>query len=161
MTTMIGPLARAVQVAPKRVAVRCGETELTYAQTWDRCRRLAGALRDLGLNEGDRVAVVGANCHRYLELYQAIPGAGLTIVPLNRRHAPAELGYALDDSGARVLFAGAGIEVPREGLEHVIDLDEAYEELLAGATAADFPTSSPTRWPGSSTRAGRLAPQRA
>ena len=138
MTTMIGPLARAVRVAPERVAVHCGETELTYAQTWERCRRLAGALRGLGLDEGDRVAVVGANCHRYLELYQAVPGAGLTIVPLNRRHAPAELAYALEDSGARVLFAGAGIEVPRDGLEHVIDLGEGYEELLAGATPADF-----------------------
>jgi long-chain acyl-CoA synthetase len=140
---MIGPLARAVQVAPERVAVRCGESDLTYAQTWERCRRLVGALRGLGLNEGDRVAVVGANCHRYLELYQAIPGAGLAIVPLNPRHAAAELGYALEDSGARVLFAGAGIEAPHDGLEHVIDLGEGYEELLAGATPADFPDLEP------------------
>jgi long-chain acyl-CoA synthetase len=143
VTTMIGPLAGAVQVAPERVAVRCGETELTYAQTWERCRRLAGALRGLGLDEGDRVAVVGANCHRYLELYQAIPGTGLAIVPLNPRHAAAELDYALEDSGARVLFACAGIEAPRGGLEHVIDLGEGYEELLAGARPVDFPDLEP------------------
>jgi long-chain acyl-CoA synthetase len=140
---MIGPLARAVQVAPERVAVRCGATELTYAQMWERCRRLAGALRGLGLADGDRVAVVGANCHRYLELYQAIPGAGLAIVPLNPRHAPAELGYALEDSGARMLFAGAGIDAPLDGLERVIDLGDGYEELLAEASPADFPDLEP------------------
>jgi acyl-CoA synthetase (AMP-forming)/AMP-acid ligase II len=64
MTTMIGPLSRAMQVAAERPAVACGELRLTYAETWDRCRRLAGALRGLGLVRGDRVAVVGPNCHR-------------------------------------------------------------------------------------------------
>jgi hypothetical protein len=38
MTTMIGPLRRAVQVAPQRLAVRCGEVELTYDQMWERTR---------------------------------------------------------------------------------------------------------------------------
>ena len=106
MTTMISPLRRATQVAPRRPAVRCGEVSLTYAQMWDRCRRLVGALRSLGVEEGDRVAIVSANCHQYLELYQAVPGAGMVIVPLNQRHSDAELRYALEDSGTKVLFAG-------------------------------------------------------
>jgi long-chain acyl-CoA synthetase len=139
MTTMIDPLARAMRVAPTRVAVRCAEVELSYAQTWERCRRLIGALRGLGIGEGDRVAVVGANCHRYLELYQAIPGAGMVLVPLNQRHTAAELRYALEDSGARVLFAGRGMDVSSIGVEHVIDLDAGYEGLIAAAPPADFP----------------------
>jgi long-chain acyl-CoA synthetase len=143
MTTMIGPLSRAVQVAAERIAVRCGDTELTYAQTLDRCRRLVGALRGLGVAEGDRVAVVGANCHRYLELYQAVPGAGMVIVPLNQRHSSAELGYALEDSGAKVLFAAPGIDAPREAVEHAIDLDDAYEGLIAGTPPGDFPDVLP------------------
>jgi long-chain acyl-CoA synthetase len=139
VSTMIDPLARATQVAPARVAVRCGEVELSYAQTWERCRRLIGALRGLGIGEGDRVAVVGDNCHRYLELYQAVPGAGMVLVPLNQRHTTAELQYALEDSGARVLFAGPGVDVASVGIEHLIDLHEGYEELIAVAPAADFP----------------------
>ena len=111
MTTMIGPLRRAVQIAPDRVAVRCGDVELTYAQTWERCRRLVGALRALGLQQGDRVAVVGRNCHRYLELYQAVPGAGMVLVPLNQRHTEAELRYALEDSGAGCCSPDRGIDV--------------------------------------------------
>ena len=139
MTTMIGPLRRAVQVAPDAVAARCGDIEITYAQTWDRARRLVGALRELGVRDGDRVAVVGRNCHRYLELYQALPGAGMVLVPLNQRHTEAELAYALEDSGSRVLFAASGIDVPAGVVEHVIDLEDGYEALLAAAPAPQFP----------------------
>ena len=102
---MIWPLRRAVQVAPERPAVRFEDVELTYAEAWERCRRLAGALRGLGLERGDRVAVIAQNSHHSLELYQAVPACGLALVPLNHRHADAELRYSIDDSGARVLFA--------------------------------------------------------
>src|SRR4051812_21779519 len=93
---MIWPLRRAVRVAPGAEAVRFGDVALTYAAMWERCRRLAGALGALGLTRGDRVAVVARNSHRYLELYQAVPGAGFVLVPLNHRHADAELRYALE-----------------------------------------------------------------
>ncbi len=139
MTSMIDPLRRAVQVAPDAVAARCGETELTYAQMWDRACRLVGALRGLGVGEGDRVAVVGRNCHRYLELYQAVPGAGMVLVPLNQRHTASELAYALRDSGSRVLFAAAGIDLPDGVVDTVVDLEHGYESLLAAADPADFP----------------------
>jgi long-chain acyl-CoA synthetase len=143
MATVIGPLQRAVQIAPERVAVRCAQLELTYGQVWDRARRLVGALHGLGVRAGDRVAVVSRNCHRYLELYQAVPGAGMLLVPLNQRHTAAELGYALEDSGARVLFAGSGVDCPRGVVETVIDLDAEYEALLAGARPAGFADELP------------------
>jgi len=139
MTTMISPLRRATQVAPRRPAVRCGEVSLTYAQMWDRCRRLIGALRSLGVEEGDRVAIVSANCHQYLELYQAVPGAGMVIVPLNQRHSDAELRYALEDSGTKVLFAGRPVGDLPDCVSTVIDMGDAYEALLDGAAPADFP----------------------
>ncbi len=71
MTTMIGPLRRATQIAADRTAIACGDVELTYAQTWERCRRLLGALRALGMQPGDRIA------HRGRELpslRRAVPG---------------------------------------------------------------------------------------
>jgi long-chain acyl-CoA synthetase len=128
-----------VRIAPERSAICCGDRDLTYAETWDRVRRLLGALHGLGLTDRDRVAVVGRNCHRYVELYQAVPGAGMVIVPLNQRHTETELSYALEDSGAKVLFAGAGVNHPAGVVEHVFDLDDGYESLLAGADPAEFP----------------------
>jgi len=139
MPTMLSPLRRAVQVAGARPAVTCGDVTLTYTEMWDRCRRLAGALRALGLSDGDRVGVVGPNCHRYLELYVTLPAAGFVIVPLNQRHTDAELRYALEDSGAKVLFAGRPVADLPACVGTVIDMGEGYEALLAGAGPADFP----------------------
>jgi long-chain acyl-CoA synthetase len=136
---MIWPLRRAVQVAPERAAVRFEDAELTYAETWDRCRRLAGALLGLGVQRGDRVAVVAQNSHRSLERYQAVPGAGLVLVPLNHRHADAELRYAIEDAGARVLFADRAIADLPGCVEHVIDAAAGHDELVAGAEPVDFP----------------------
>jgi long-chain acyl-CoA synthetase len=139
MTTMIRPLRRAVAVAADRSAVVCGDVELTYRDTWERCRRLIGGLRGLGVATGDRVAIVGPNCHRYLEVYQSVPGAGMVLVPLNQRHTESELRYALEDSGTSVLFAGRDTGGLGEVVDHVIDLGDDYERLLAEADPADPP----------------------
>src|SRR3954451_260506 len=139
MPTMMSPLRRATQVAAARPAVTCGDVSLTYGEVWERCRRLAGALGGLGLQDGDRVGVVGPNCHRYLELYQAVPGAGLVVVPLNQRHSDAELRYALEDSGAKVLFAGRPVADLPECVSTVVDMGDGYEALLGGASPVDFP----------------------
>jgi long-chain acyl-CoA synthetase len=139
MATMISPLRRAVQVAAERPAVVCGGVRLTYAEMWERCRRLAGALRSLGLDDGDRVGIVAPNCHRYLELYQAVPGAGMAIVPLNQRHSDAELRYALEDAGAKVLFAGREVGDLPDCVGTVVDMGEGYESLIAAAPPVEFP----------------------
>src|SRR3954463_6902300 len=139
MATMISPLRRATQVAADRTAVVCGGARLSYAEMAERCRRLAGALYGLGVAQGDRVAVVSPNSHRYLELYQAVPGAGMVLVPLNHRHSDAELRYALEDSGARVLFSAREIADLPACVSEVVDAADGYEDLLAAATPADFP----------------------
>src|SRR4051812_26629629 len=132
MATMILPLRRATQVGAGRPAVRCGATTLCYAEMGERCARLAGALYGLGLEAGDRVGVMSPNCHRYLEIYQAVPGAGLVLVPLNQRHTDAELRYALDDSGTKVLFAGRPVGDLPECVQTAIEVGEPYEALIAG-----------------------------
>ena len=136
---MLGPLRRAVAVAGDREAVTCGGLRLTYAETWERCRRLVGALHGLGVGRGDRVAIVAPNCHRYLEVYQAVPGAGMVLVPLNPRHSESELRRALDDAGATVLIVGRDVGGAAAGIDHVIDIERDYEAMLAAATPADLP----------------------
>ncbi len=143
MTTMMWPMQRAARIAAERVAVTCATTSLTYAETAARCRHLAAGLRGLGLGPGDRVAVLGPNCHRYVELYQTVPGAGMVLVPLNQRHTDGELRYALDDAGVTVLFAGRAVTDLPPCVRHVIDLSDGYEALLARgaaeATADEWP----------------------
>ena len=135
---MVSPLRRACRIAADATAVTCGDVRLSYASTWERGGRLVRALRALGIRDGERVAVIGPNCHRYLELYQAVPGAGMVIVPLNQRHTTAELRYALEDSGARVLFTARDPDEFAGAVEHVIDMGDGYENFL-GEGADDFP----------------------
>ena len=137
--TFGGVLRRGLVVGGERSAVVCGDVRLTHRELADRTRRLGDALARQGLVPGDRVAVLAGNCHRYLELYLGLPAAGLVIVPINARHAPPEIRYALQDSGARVLFA----DRPVEGIDdlgvRVIAMGDEYEDLLAGGEPVPWP----------------------
>ena len=85
-------------------------------QTWDallqRVACLADGLRRLGVEPGDRVAVLGTNSDRYMELYLAIPWAGAVIAPLNPRWSAEENRYAIADCTPKVIFVGDGVGAP-------------------------------------------------
>lgn len=134
---MTDALRRAEQVAGRRVAVSCGDLRLDYAGFGARCRGLAAGLCRRGVRRGDRVAVLMGNCHRYLEAYLAIPGIGAVIVPLNTRHAPAELRATLADSGARLLIVDDGHrDAVGRGVPLVTESD--YEQMAAISDAGDL-----------------------
>jgi fatty-acyl-CoA synthase len=135
----------------RRTAVVCGDQRFTYAQFSDRTARQAGALRSLGIKAGERVAFLGANCHRLLEGYYGVVEAGGILLPLNIRLASQELAYILNDSEADVLFFEEQfiplVESFRNDLrsvKHFVPLDfkpnqpwmapKNYEEMLAAAT---------------------------
>jgi long-chain acyl-CoA synthetase len=67
----------------------------------------AGALRSLGIERGDRVAIVGLNSTRYLVLDVAIGLVGAVSVPLYYTSPPADIDAILQASGARLFFVGA------------------------------------------------------
>ena len=83
----------------------------TYGQLAERAARLAGALRAMGLQPGDRIAIAAKNSPAYLELLYGIWHAGLAAVPANAKLHGAELGYILEQSGARVCFVSEGIDI--------------------------------------------------
>jgi long-chain acyl-CoA synthetase len=97
-------LRRAVQVNRHGTAVLCGQNKITYEVMEQRVAKLAGALRQLGVQSDTRVAMLSLNSHRYIEYYYAVPWAGGINVPLNIRLAPPELIYILNDSGSEILI---------------------------------------------------------
>ncbi len=139
-------LLQAVEIHSEKVGFIDGAYRATYARHLDRVLRLSSALRGLGVERGDRFAVMMMNGHGFLELYHAAyMGAGI-INPLNLRFAPMELEYILADSGTKVCFVDAVfapvIDQVRKGagLEKVILVgqgdvphDHRYEALLDGA----------------------------
>jgi long-chain acyl-CoA synthetase len=83
----------------------------TYRALAGNAARIAGALRDrLAIAPGDRVAIAARNCVEYLELLYGIWHAGAAAVPANARLHGSELGYILEQSGARVCFASPGLD---------------------------------------------------
>src|SRR6201988_4901127 len=97
-------LRYAEQQYPRRTAVVCNQDSFTYAEFADRTRRLAGTLRQAGVQPGDRVAFLSTNCHRLLEAYYGVLEAGAVLLPLNIRLALNELSYVLNDAEATILF---------------------------------------------------------
>jgi acyl-CoA synthetase (AMP-forming)/AMP-acid ligase II len=89
--------------SPSAIAVVDGDRHRTYAELDQRANRLANALRDAGLQVGDRVAVLLGNRLEYPEVAAGIARGGLVMVPVNPRLTAPEVGYILDHSGARAL----------------------------------------------------------
>ncbi|MBM3678630.1 MAG: AMP-binding protein [Actinobacteria bacterium] len=114
---------------------------LTFGALHDRAQRLAWGLREeLGLEKGDRVAILSTNAAEIAETFFACAKAGLVAQPLNWRLAPAEQARILADAEPAVLlwnreFAAEIAEIQRlHDLERWIDFapgnESPYEELL-------------------------------
>lgn len=97
---------------PDRIAIVCdnGET-VTYGELAERASRLAGALRSIGLREGDVVALLSENAPAFLEMAWACRIAALYHVTLNTSLGADEVEYILNDSGATALIASTQVAV--------------------------------------------------
>lgn len=152
-------LARSARFWPDRPAVLFRDGALSYRALEARSNQLAHALRRLGLQRGDRVAIVSPNRPEIVELECALYKLGLVKVALNARLAPAELADAFANAEPAACIAGpehrpvvrdAAPALP--GLKHLIALDPAaggaggwadYEALLAAEPAT--PLREPMR----------------
>jgi long-chain acyl-CoA synthetase len=131
-------LVRTAQRWPRLAAVAVGDAVVhDYATLARRVSALASAMRASGLAGGDRVAVVSRNCPAYIETLYACWMAGLVAVPVNAKLHPKELGYVLEDSGARWAFvddAWAGA-LGEASLARVVELGSREHETLAAHDA--------------------------
>lgn len=141
-------LHRAVQEQPDEVMTVCGTRQHTVREVASRVARLAGALRTLGVESEDRVAILALNSDRYHEYLFAVPWADAVINPINIRWSTEEIAYCLRDSASRILLIDdAFIPMLPSLYEAVPTLSEvihigdgptpngmnAYEDLIAGA----------------------------
>jgi acyl-CoA synthetase (AMP-forming)/AMP-acid ligase II len=95
---------RSLQQNPDAPMTRFGDRIRTFADVRDRVARLAGALGDLGVKRGDRIAILSLNSDDYSDQLLTALWMGAIVVPLNIRWSAPENIYALNDAGARVLF---------------------------------------------------------
>lgn len=85
-------------------AIVCGDRTKTWGELGDDMERGARVLASLGVERGDRVAVLMGNRPEFYEAYFAIARLGAVFVPVNVRLSPPEIAYVLEDSGAKVVI---------------------------------------------------------
>ena len=113
--------------------------------------RLGNALSDLGVQKGDRVAILQVNCNQCVETYFAVARIGGIYVPLNFRAKGNELTYMLNSSEANTLLAGEryidlvnSIKPELTSVKNIIAVDSQqegmlyYEDILASSSADDI-----------------------
>jgi fatty-acyl-CoA synthase len=131
-------LPKAAAVHPTRVAIVHGRWRTTWAETYERCRRLASALHKHGVGPGDTVAIMAPNVPAMYEAHFGVPMAGAVLNTLNVRLNAEAISFQLTHGEAKVLitdreFSGvirhALAMVERRPL--VIDIDD---ELYTGGT---------------------------
>jgi long-chain acyl-CoA synthetase len=101
---------------------------VTFGQVDDASRALAAYLQSLGLDKGDRVAVMLPNVPQYPVAVAAILRAGYVVVNVNPLYTPRELEHQLKDSGAKAIVI---LENFAATLAQVIDAVPTKKVLLA------------------------------
>jgi len=140
----------ASSIAPERDATVFEGKRTTYQELSDRVSRLAGAFTSLGVNRGDRIAILQVNCPQYVETYFAAAKIGAIFVPLNFRAKTEEVDYLITNAKAKVVLVGNRyLEMVQRILpslpdvRHVIAIDAPqegllfYEDLLARAVPVE------------------------
>jgi acyl-CoA synthetase (AMP-forming)/AMP-acid ligase II len=120
---------------------------IVWADLDERVRRLANGLRSLGLQNGDRVAVLSRNCIEYKEMFFAAGRAGVVILPLNWRLATAAIAELLIRAKPKVVVTSPEYHAVAGELQRLVDVshwlqygvggDGSYEDLLAATTDAE------------------------
>ena len=146
-------IQRSAIAYPNKTAVTYKDQTLTYAQFYERARKLAGALQNAGIKKGDKVACFLPNIPPMLEAHFGPMYIGAAIVAINIRLSAREVGYILDHSNSKALiFDSEFAPVVREalpqakGIETVVQVvDEVpraddiesvdYEAFVEGGSA--------------------------
>ncbi len=103
--TPLNFLIRAAAVYPDKIAVVDGARRFTYHEMCQRCLRLADALRQRGIGNGDTVAVMAPNVPALLEAHYGVPMAGAVLNALNYRLDAATIAFILGHGEAKLLIA--------------------------------------------------------
>ena len=115
----------------------------TYAEVADHAAQLAHALRDLGIEPGDRVGTFAWNNQEHMEAYFAIPCMGAVLHTLNIRLFPEQLTYVTNHAEDRIVLVDdslipllAQVAADLTTVEHFIVVGDGDASALAAGGAA-------------------------
>jgi len=109
------------------------DRRVTFAELLDRVTRLAGGLASLGLEKGDRVAVLSTNSIEYFEVYYACAMAGYIAQPMNWRLSAEEVARIVEDGKPAVFLNHSEFRELRDEVRGRVALDIRYLEYGPGS----------------------------
>jgi len=95
---------------PNKIGAKDLYREYTFKQWYERANKLANVLAGMGMQKGDRFAVLAYNCVEWMEIYAASAIGGFICVPLMFRLAPAEMEYNINHSECKVFIVQGGAD---------------------------------------------------
>src|SRR4051812_22218817 len=117
-----------MSTSPLFLGIISGPRRRDHAEVADRADRIASGLQQLGVKQGDSVAILMRNDIAFIEAAYAAMRLGAYGVPVNWHFKPEEINYVLKDSGSAVLIAHADM------------LHQLREGIPEGVTALSVPT---------------------
>ncbi len=139
MTTLADALLATAERTPDAVALSLDDFTLAYGDFARMASAVAEDLQAAGLRPGDRVGLVLPNVPAFAVHFYGLQLAGLVAVPMNPLLREREVAYHLENSGARAVFALAGMDdqvragAPSGVVVHAVD---ALASHLANRTPA-------------------------
>ena len=119
---------------PDKIGTLDSMRSLTFPQWNERACRLANALLGLGLDKGDRVAILAYNCVVWSELYVATAKSGLVAVPINFRLTGSEIRYIVQDCNAKALLVQDDLLEPVESVRDELGIEPSCFIHFGGNT---------------------------
>ncbi|HEX2809658.1 MAG TPA: AMP-binding protein, partial [Kineosporiaceae bacterium] len=123
-----------------------GPRRSSYAQVGADCRRLANALRRLGVDGDQRVGSFMWNNEEHLELYLAVPSMGAILHTINIRLFPQQMIYVINHAEDEIIVVDASIAAPFAALlshlktiRHVIVNGAVTDQVRAALGATGLP----------------------
>jgi 3-(methylthio)propionyl---CoA ligase len=119
----------------------------TYREAHTRARKLANALKKMGVQQNDRVATLAWNTHRHFEIYYAVAGSGAVIHTINPRLFPDQIAYIANHAEDKVVFYDTSFAPLVEKLKpqvktvkQWVPMNDEYEKLVeAQSDRFDWP----------------------
>ena len=149
IVTFDGFLTHWAKERPGQIALREEDRAYSYAEVEELTAKIASALIAAGVGKGDRIPWVGKNSDLYFLLFFGAARAGIVMAPIGWRLSPAEWAFIVNDTQAKLLFAGPGFEGLSEQLDgkldgtpRIVEAEEAWA-MIRAAERADFAPSGP------------------
>lgn len=136
--------------SPNKEIIYRDKARFSYAGLHERISRLANGLGGLGVSQGDVVAVIEYDSHRYLECYFAVPMKGAVLQPINYELSFKQIANAINHGKAKVIIVNSeflelikairkylktvekiiAISEDDKNVDTVCSVDAEYEDML-------------------------------